>query len=139
VTVDGGIAQVSAPPKARGNRGYRGLVRALLANMVTGVSKGYERKLTISGVGYKAETSGSTITFALGYSHPIVFDLPKGVEAQVEKNTLITLKGIDKQVVGQVAAQIRAFRKPEPYKGKGVKYAQEQIRRKVGKTGVGSK
>ena len=136
VSVEGKILRVAAPTLTRSNRGFQGLTRALLANMVTGVTRGYEKKLEISGVGYKAELKGDTLTFALGYSHPIELKLPKGVTAQVEKGTLVTVKGVDKQAVGQVAAQMRAFRKPEPYKGKGVKYATEHIRRKVGKTGA---
>lgn len=136
VTLEGKILRVGAPAATRSNHGFQGLTRALLANMVRGVTKGYERKLEISGVGYKAELKGDTLTFALGYSHPIEFKLPKGVTAQIEKGTLITVKGADRQAVGQVAAQMRAFRKPEPYKGKGVKYADEHIRRKVGKTGA---
>ncbi|MBI5510005.1 MAG: 50S ribosomal protein L6 [Deltaproteobacteria bacterium] len=136
VTVDKGVIHVGAPKPTRQNRGYMGLVRALLANMVKGVTKGYEKKLEINGVGYKCEAKGETLVFALGYSHPIEFTLPKGVKAKVEKQTQITLTGVDRQAVGQAAAQIRSFRKPEPYKGKGVKYSDETIRRKVGKAGV---
>ncbi|MEK7704313.1 MAG: 50S ribosomal protein L6 [Myxococcota bacterium] len=129
-------ASVSAPTPTRGNRGYQGLVRALLANMVRGVSKGYERTLEITGVGYRAELAGDTLTLQLGYSHPISMKLPKGVVAKIEKQTVVTIKGSDKQLVGQVAAKIRSYRKPEPYKGKGVKYSDETIRRKVGKAGA---
>jgi large subunit ribosomal protein L6 len=110
-----------------------GLMRTLVANMVTGVSKGFERSLEINGVGYRAAVAGSTVNFSLGFSHPIAFPLPKGIEAKVEKN-VITISGFDKQLVGQVAANIRALKKPEPYKGKGIKYTDEQIRRKAGKT-----
>ncbi|HVE80613.1 MAG TPA: 50S ribosomal protein L6 [Candidatus Dormibacteraeota bacterium] len=110
-----------------------GLARTLIANIVIGVSRGYERKLEINGVGYRANVSGQTINLSLGFSHPIVFALPKGIEAKVEKNVL-TISGADKQMVGQVAANIRSLRKPEPYKGKGIKYAEERIRRKAGKT-----
>jgi len=137
VTVDKGVAHVGAPPETRANRGFQGLVRALLANMVNGVTKGYEKSLEITGVGYKAELKGDVLTLALGYTHPIDLKLPKGVQAIVDKTqTKLTIKGIDKQVVHQIAAQIRSFKKPEPYKGKGVKYANEIIRRKVGKTGA---
>jgi large subunit ribosomal protein L6 len=110
-----------------------GLMRTLVANMVIGVSQGFERKLEINGVGYRAAVQGQAINFSLGFSHPIVFKLPEGVEGKVEKN-VITLNGSDKQVVGQAAANIRALKKPEPYKGKGIKYAEERIRRKAGKT-----
>jgi large subunit ribosomal protein L6 len=110
-----------------------GLMRTLIDNMVVGVSKGFERKLEINGVGFRASVAGSTINLSLGFSHPVVFNLPTGVEAKIEKN-VITLTGFDKQVVGQVAANLRALKKPEPYKGKGIKYAEEQIRRKAGKT-----
>jgi large subunit ribosomal protein L6 len=111
-----------------------GLFRALVANMVTGVSKGFERVLEIVGVGYRAEVNGKTATLHLGYSHPIVFDLPEGIDAVIDK-TKITLNGIDKELLGKTAAKIRSFRKPEPYKGKGIKYAEEVIKRKAGKTG----
>ena len=113
-------------------RAAHGLVRALSANCITGVTKGWERKLEINGVGYRAEVSGQKLTMQLGFSHPIVYPLPTGVKAKVEKNVLV-LTGIDKQVLGQTAANIRSFRPPEPYKGKGVKYMEETIRRKVGK------
>jgi large subunit ribosomal protein L6 len=136
VALEGNVATVTAPEATRGNQGYRGLVRALLANMVHGVTKGYERTLEISGVGYRAELSGDTLTFQLGYSHPIILKLPKGVQAKVDKQTVVTVKGTDKQVVGQIAAQIRSYKEPEPYKGKGVKYSDETIRRKVGKAGA---
>lgn len=110
-----------------------GLMRTLIANMVEGVSKGYERQLEINGVGFRASVAGNTVNLALGFSHPVEFPLPEGVSAKVEKN-VITLSGHDKQVVGQTAANIRALKKPEPYKGKGIKYVEERIRRKAGKT-----
>lgn len=110
-----------------------GLMRTLVANMVQGVSTGFTRQLEINGVGYRGSVSGNLITFALGFSHPVLFQLPQGVEATIERN-LITITGYDKQVVGQVAANIRALKKPEPYKGKGIKYVEEHIRRKAGKT-----
>ena len=112
-----------------------GLHRALIANMVTGVSQGFERVLEIVGIGYRGEVSGRTATFHLGYSHPINFELPEGIDARIEK-TKITLSGIDKEILGRTAAKIRGFRKPEPYKGKGIKYADEKLRRKAGKTGA---
>jgi large subunit ribosomal protein L6 len=110
-----------------------GLMRTLINNIVTGVSQGYQRQLEINGVGYRANVAGQTLNLSLGYSHPIAFALPEGVEAKIERN-VITLSGADKQQVGQVAANIRALRKPEPYKGKGIKYVEEHIRRKAGKT-----
>jgi large subunit ribosomal protein L6 len=117
------------------SKALHGLFRALIANMVTGVSQGFEKALEIVGVGYRAELSGRTATFHLGYSHPIKFELPEGVDAKVEK-TKITLSGIDKEIVGRTAAKIRDFRKPERYKGKGIRYEGEIVRRKAGKTGV---
>lgn len=113
-----------------------GLCRSLLNNMVVGVSEGYSKVLEINGVGYRAEVSGKELKMALGFSHPVEFPLPEGVDAKVDKNTIITLSSIDKELLGQTAATIRAFRPPEPYKGKGIKYADEVIRRKVGKAGV---
>lgn len=110
-----------------------GLMRTLINNMVVGVSQGFERKLEINGVGYRAAVGGNVITLNLGFSHPVVFNLPKGIDAKVEKN-ILTVSGFDKQLVGQVAANLRALKKPEPYKGKGIKYIEERIRRKAGKT-----
>lgn len=137
IEVKDGQALVGPPPPTRANRGYQGLTRALLANMVEGVTKGYTRTLTINGVGYKAELSGEVLTCTLGFSHTKSITLPKGITAEVPKQgTSVTISGIDKQLVGQVAAQIRGFKIPEPYKAKGVKYADETIRRKVGKAGV---
>ena len=117
------------------SKSLHGLYRALVSNMVIGVSQGFERALEIVGVGYRAEMSGKTMVLHLGYSHPINYPVPEGVEAKVEK-AKITLAAIDKEVLGGVAAKIRSFRPPEPYKGKGIRYAQEQIRRKAGKTGI---
>jgi large subunit ribosomal protein L6 len=117
------------------NRAYHGLTRALLQNAVTGVTDGWKKELDIVGIGYKAAMEGAVLRLDLGYSHPILFDPPKGVQLAVERNTHITITGIDRQMVGQVAADIRRFRKPEPYKGKGIKYTGEVIRRKAGKTG----
>ena len=119
----------------RQNRAKHGLMRAHLANMVKGVTDGWTRELEINGVGYRAEVAGDTMTMALGYSHPVVFKLPKGVSAKVDKNIVI-LSGIDKEQLGETASKIRAIRPPEPYKGKGIKYVEETIKRKVGKTGA---
>ena len=116
------------------SRSHQGLVRSLVANMVAGVSAGFQRQLEINGVGYRAEKQGPFIRFELGYSHPIYFEIPKGVDADVQ-TTAITLSSADKGLVGQVAAQIRMLRKPEPYKGKGIKYKEEILLRKVGKAG----
>ena len=113
-------------------RAAHGLMRALCANMVTGVSAGFERKLEINGVGYRAEVQGKKMTLQLGYSHPVEYELPEGISASVEKN-VVTLAGIDKEALGAAAAKIRSFRPPEPYKGKGIKYMEEQLLRKVGK------
>jgi large subunit ribosomal protein L6 len=114
----------------------QGMTRSLLNNMVTGVSQGFERVLEINGIGYRAEVKGKSIVFNLGYSHPIDFPLPEGVSAQVDKNNVVKINGIDKQLIGQTAARIRQLRPPEPYKGKGIKYAEEHIMRKAGKTGT---
>lgn len=130
------VALVGAPRITRVNRGFQGLMRAMLANMVYGVTQGYEKTLEITGVGYKAELKGDKLTLALGFTHPVEVTIPKGVTCKIDKQTIITIKGADRQVVGQLAAQIRGFKKPEPYKGKGVKYSTEVVRRKVGKTGA---
>ena len=112
----------------------QGLFRSLISNMVTGVTTGYEKKLLLSGIGYRAEINGNKLILNVGYSNPVEFLLPKGVSATVEKNTEVVLSGIDKEMVGQAAANIRAIRPPEPYKGKGIMYADERIMRKAGKT-----
>jgi large subunit ribosomal protein L6 len=114
-------------------RALHGLARALVANMVTGVKDGFERKLEIVGIGYRAQMQGKSIQLALGYSHPVLFPLPDGITAEIDKQTAITLRGADKAVLGQTAAKLRALRKPDPYKGKGIRYAGEVVRRKVGK------
>ena len=114
-------------------RALHGLTRALVANMVSGVKDGFERKLEIVGIGYRAQMQGAAIQLALGYSHPVVFALPDGVTAEIDKQTAITLRGADKAVLGQTAAKLRALRKPDPYKGKGVRYSGEIVRKKVGK------
>jgi large subunit ribosomal protein L6 len=127
---------VTIDQEDRKTRALQGLTRSLVANMVDGVSKGFERTLEINGIGYRAEMKGKSIVLSLGYSHPIDFPLPDGIDATVDKNNVIKLSGIDKEKVGQTAASIRKLRKPEPYKGKGVKYAEEYIQRKAGKTGT---
>jgi large subunit ribosomal protein L6 len=114
-------------------RALHGLARALVANMVHGVKDGFERRLEIIGIGYRAQLQGKAIQLALGYSHPIVFPLPDGITAEIDKQTAITLRGADKALLGQTAAKLRALRKPDPYKGKGIRYAGEVVRRKVGK------
>jgi large subunit ribosomal protein L6 len=120
----------------RAHRALHGLTRSLIANMVEGVTKGFERRLDLVGVGYRAQMLGPNLSLALGYSHPIIFPVPPGVKIEVKDQTQITVSGIDKQLVGAVAAKLRSFRSPEPYKGKGVKYADERIRRKAGKAGA---
>ncbi len=120
----------------RPSRAYQGLTRSLLASMVHGVNNGFERILEINGIGYRAELKGKTIVFNLGYSHPIDFNLPDGVDATIERNNIVKLTGIDRELLGQTAAAIRDLRPPEPYKGKGIKYAEETIRKKAGKTGT---
>jgi len=129
--------QLTVQPQEEGPKvkALFGLFRTLVANMVKGVADGFERVLEIQGVGYRAELQGNQLVFNLGYSHPIPFDLPEGITAQVEKQTKVVLRGIDRDLLGLTAARIRRFRPPEPYKGKGVKYLEETIRRKVGKTG----
>jgi large subunit ribosomal protein L6 len=132
---DGALA-VTRPNDERESRSLHGLTRTLIANMVTGVTDGYEKKLEIVGVGYRVLSKGPTqLEFQLGYSHPITFNAPEGITFTVEGPTKLGVQGIDKQLVGEVAANIRKLRRPEPYKGKGVRYAGEQIRRKVGKAG----
>jgi len=133
VRVEGNVVNVARREDTRQARGVHGLTRKLVANMVTGVSSGFQRVLEINGVGYRAESKGNAIQFALGYSHPIVFPLPPGVQAKIDKQTVVTLEGADRRVLGETAAAIRKLRPPEPYKGKGVKYAEEKIRRKAGK------
>jgi len=131
---DGAIL-VKRPDDERRNRSLHGLSRSLVNNMVVGVSQGYQKDLEIHGVGYRVQLKGSNLEFALGYSHPIVIEPPEGIQFAVDGPTKLSVKGIDKQLVGEIAARIRKLRKPDPYKGKGVRYAGENIRRKVGKTG----
>ncbi len=134
ISVDGGKILVHRANDQRTSRALQGLTRSLVANMVTGVTKGFEKKLEIVGVGFRADLQGSTLKLTLGYSHPVLYPLPKGIKVDIEKQTLLTVKGIDRQQVGTVAAQLRSIKPPEPYKGKGVRYAGERIRKKVGKT-----
>lgn len=131
---------VERPSDQKIYREMHGLTRNLIANMVQGVSKGYEKTLEISGVGFKAQAQGSNLMLTLGFSHPIVYPIPQGIKATVDaKQTQITLKGVDKQLIGQIAANLRSLKKPEPYKGKGIKYSTEVIQRKEGKAGKGGK
>jgi large subunit ribosomal protein L6 len=135
VKVENGQLLVTRDGESKKQRAMHGLYRSLLSNMVTGVEQGFQKVLLINGVGYKAQVQGKDLVLNLGYSHVVNYPIPEGITIEVDKNVRITVKGIDKQKVGQVAAEIRSFRKPEPYKGKGIKYETEHIRRKVGKTG----
>lgn len=132
---DDGAIVVSRPDDERRSRSLHGLSRTLVSNLVTGVTEGYTTKMEIFGVGYRVQQKGSNFEFALGYSHPVVVEAPEGISFAVESPTKFSISGIDKQKVGQISANIRRLRRPDPYKGKGVRYEGEQIRRKVGKTG----
>ena len=132
--IDGATVRLTRVDETRAAREQHGLRRTLLANCVEGVTKGYQKDLEVVGVGYKLQVQGSSVVLSVGYSHPVNFPLPQGIEAKAEGNKL-SIMGIDKQLVGEVAAQIRRVRPPEPFKGKGIKYAGEQIRRKAGKSG----
>jgi large subunit ribosomal protein L6 len=132
---DDGAVLVKRPDDERKTKAYHGLSRTLLNNLVVGVTAGYEKKLEIHGVGYRVALKGNSLEFALGFSHPVVIPAPEGIQFTVETPTRFSVSGIDKQLVGEVAAKIHKLRKPDPYKGKGVRYAGEVIRRKVGKTG----
>ncbi len=136
VKIEEGKIFVSRPSENKFHRSLHGLSRTLINNMVEGVSSGFEKILEIQGVGYRATLEGGKMVLQIGYSHPIEFDTPKGIEFEVEKQKIIKIKGIDKQLVGETAAKIRSLRKPEPYKGKGIRYIDEVVRRKVGKTGA---
>lgn len=135
VALEDGSLSVTRPNDERSSRSLHGLTRTLLANMITGVTEGYEKKLEIVGTGYRVAAKGSELEFALGFSHPVVVSAPEGITFAVEAPTKFSVAGIDKQQVGEVAANIRKIRKPEPYKGKGVRYAGEVVRRKAGKAG----
>jgi len=135
VEIADGVLTVSRPSDSKPMRSMHGLYRALINNMVVGVTKGFEKVLLMEGVGYRATVAGNQLTLAVGYSHPVVFDAPEHVTFEAPQPTRIVVKGIDKQVVGAIAADIRAVRKPEPYLGKGIRYEDEHIRRKEGKAG----
>jgi large subunit ribosomal protein L6 len=135
ISIEDNQALVTRPSDEKHHRALHGLTRSLLANMVEGVTKGYVRNLELVGVGYRAALQGKDLSLTVGYSHPVVIKAPQGIEFEVPAPNKISVKGIDKQAVGQIAAEIRAVRKPEPYLGKGIKYEGEQIRRKVGKAG----
>lgn len=134
IAVDGGVLKVTRRDESRQSRANHGLTRALLGNMVNGVTKGFERKLEIQGVGFKSEVKGKVLVLSLGYSHQIEFPFPNGITIEVEKGTKLTIKGSDKQVVGETAAKLRSLRTPDSYKGKGVRFEGEYIRLKAGKT-----
>jgi len=134
IEVDDKVITVSTDTNDKKKVALQGLFRSLISNMVTGVTTGYEKKLVLSGIGYRAETKGCSLILNVGYSNPVDFKIPDGITANVEKNTEITLSGIDKEILGQVAANIRGQRPPEPYKGKGIMYADERLIRKAGKT-----
>jgi large subunit ribosomal protein L6 len=138
VEIDDSKMVVKRPGDSANERAVHGLMRKLVANMAEGVSKGFKTVLDINGVGYRADVKGSLINLTLGYSHPIVYQLPPAVTARVERQVLLTLESADRQLLGSVAAEIRGLRPPEPYKGKGIKYATETIRRKAGKAAAGS-
>ena len=130
--------QISVKPRSMGKlgRSLHGLTRTLIANMIEGVTKGYTKKLQIIGIGYKAAVAKNILTLNLGFSHPVEYNIPDGIAVSIEKQTAISIEGIDKQKVGQVAAEIRGFKPPEPYKGKGIRYEGELVKRKVGKAGA---
>lgn len=136
IIIDGGEVRVNRPNDEKENRALHGLSRSLIANMVQGVSEGFEKKLEVVGVGYRAALQGKKLVLNVGYSHPVEMDAPGGIEFDVPSPNSIIVKGISKQVVGETAAKIRETRKPEPYKGKGIRYENEYVRRKAGKTGA---
>jgi large subunit ribosomal protein L6 len=138
VVVEGDTVLVKRADDSRRARSLHGLTRVLVSNMIEGVGKGFSRTLEINGVGYRAEARGSILFLTLGYSHPIAFQLPAGVTAKVDRQVVVTVEGADRELLGQVVAAIRELRPPEPYKGKGVKYAEERIRRKAGKAAAGA-
>ena len=133
IEIDDGVVKVTRPTERGEDKALHGLTRTLVANMVQGVTQGFEKKLEIQGVGYRAALKGKNLELALGYSHPVPIDAPEGIEFEVPQPTEVIVKGIDKQLVGQVAADIRKRRPPEPYKGKGIRHKDEQVLRKVGK------
>ena len=133
VEVEAGVVHVTRPNDDKMNRSLHGLTRTLIANMVEGVSQGFEKKLELAGVGYRVQQKGKNLEFSLGFSHPVIVEAPEGITFEVPDNTHVNVKGINKQQVGQIAAEIRGHRPPEPYKGKGIHYVGEHIRRKLGK------
>jgi large subunit ribosomal protein L6 len=136
LTLDNGSLSVERPSDDKRHKALHGLTRTLVQNMVEGVSKGFTKTLEIQGVGYKAEAKPYGVNLIVGYSHPVKYEAPKGIKITVENNTVVKVEGADKEVVGQVAAELRSVRPPEPYKGKGIRYQGEQVRRKAGKTGA---
>ena len=136
VAIEDGTIKVSRQSDSGEFRSKHGLIRALFANAVQGVAEGFTKELEINGVGYRAEVQGTALHMALGFSHPVIYEIPETIEIEVDKANNVLIKGADRQLVGQVAADIRSFKKPEPYKGKGIKYKDEIIRRKVGKAGA---
>jgi large subunit ribosomal protein L6 len=136
VSLKDGTFTVERPSEDKRHKALHGLTRTLVQNMVDGVSKGFSKTLEIQGVGYKAEAKPYGINLVVGYSHPVKYEAPKGIKISVENNTVVKVEGADKEVVGQVAAELRSVRPPEPYKGKGIRYQGEQVRRKAGKTGA---
>ncbi len=139
VTVEGAVITVARPSDDKMHRSLHGLSRTLIHNMVVGVTEGFSKNLEINGVGYRAQKQGKNLNLSLGFSHPVIVEPPAGINFEVPSANAIVVSGIDKEVVGQVAAEIRSFREPEPYKGKGIKYAGEHIRRKEGKAGAKGK
>jgi len=142
IEIEDGVLEVKRPTEQQRHRAAHGLYRSLINNMVIGVTEGYKKQLELVGVGYRTSNTGNLLEILVGYSHPIIFYVPDEIKVETAmekgKNPMITLEGIDKQLIGQIAAKIRAFRKPEPYKGKGIKYAGEELRRKAGKTAAKS-
>jgi large subunit ribosomal protein L6 len=136
LALENGVITVSRPSDENRHKALHGLTRTLIANMVEGVEKGYQKVLEIQGVGYKAEATKNGLNVVVGYSHPVVYQAPAGISFAVENNTIVKISGPNKELVGQVAAEIRQIRKPEPYKGKGIRYQGERVRRKAGKTGA---
>jgi large subunit ribosomal protein L6 len=136
VKIEDGVITITRPSDSKQHRSLHGLTRSLIANMVHGVAQGYERKLEIVGVGYRAEMKGGNLFLNLGYSHPIVMSFPETVQTSCPSPNEVIISGVDKELVGMIASKIRSFRKPEPYKGKGIRYENEYVRRKAGKTGA---
>lgn len=136
VKIDDGVVTVSRTGNSGNEKAIHGLCRSLLSNAVVGVTEGFKKELEVVGVGYRGEIKGKTLELALGFSHPVIYPIPEGIDIEIDKNNKITVTGANRQRVGQVAAELRALRPPDPYKAKGVRYSGEQIRRKVGKSGA---